>query len=149
MLSLTRTHHSARMRYVLVIANVQWQYLRQCLCGIAVPGCALSCAHMPMALIQWPQFAVRPLTNLSLIDEMESLSPIMDCKIANLSNDDTPQFYTACGRGHRSSFRILRYGLEVTQLAISELPANPSGIWTCRRNINGTFRRLGNHLPRY
>jgi splicing factor 3B subunit 3 len=88
--------------------------------------------------MQWPHFAVRPLANLEPIDEMESLSPILDCKIANLSHDDTPQFYTACGRGHRSSFRILRHGLEVTELAVSPLPGNASAIWTCRRNINGT-----------
>ena len=87
---------------------------------------------------EWPSFMVHTLQNLAVTDELESLSPIMDCQIANLSNDDTPQFYTACGRGGRSSLRILRHGLEVTEMAVSELPGNPSAIWTVRRNVNGT-----------
>lgn len=58
-------------------------------------------------------FAPRPLKNLVLVDELESLSPIMYCQIADLANEDTPQLYVACGRGPRSSLRVLRHGLEV------------------------------------
>lgn len=82
-------------------------------------------------------FTVRELRNLVMVDEMESLSPVMDCKVANLSDDDTPQFYTACGRGPRSTFRILRHGLEVSEMAVSELPGNPNAIWTVKHNANG------------
>jgi len=35
------------------------------------------------------------------------------CQIADLANEDTPQMYTLCGRGPRSSLRVLRHGLEV------------------------------------
>ena len=35
-------------------------------------------------------------------------------QIADLANEDTPQMYTLCGRGPRSSLRVLRHGLEVT-----------------------------------
>lgn len=34
-------------------------------------------------------------------------------QISDLANEDTPQLYVACGRGPRSSFRVLRHGLEV------------------------------------
>lgn len=34
-------------------------------------------------------------------------------QIADLANEDTPQLYVACGRGPRSSLRVLRHGLEV------------------------------------
>jgi len=35
-----------------------------------------------------------------------------------LANEDTPQLYAACGRGPRSSLRVLRHGLEVRSFAI-------------------------------
>ena len=34
-------------------------------------------------------------------------------QISDLANEDTPQLYVACGRGPRSSLRVLRHGLEV------------------------------------
>ena len=40
-------------------------------------------------------------------------------QIADLTNEDTPQLYVACGRGPRSSLRVLRHGLEVTWLYVS------------------------------
>ena len=58
-------------------------------------------------------FAPRPLKNLVQVDEMESLSPIMASQVADLAGEDTPQLYVACGRGPRSSLRVLRHGLEV------------------------------------
>ena len=36
-------------------------------------------------------------------------------QIADLANEDTPQLFAACGRGPRSSMRVLRHGLEVRQ----------------------------------
>ncbi|XP_077993061.1 splicing factor 3B subunit 3 [Glandiceps talaboti] len=84
-------------------------------------------------------FAPRPLKNLVVVDEMESLSPIMACQIADLANEDTPQLYTACGRGPRSSMRILRHGLEVSEMAVSELPGNPNAVWTVRKNIDEEY----------
>ena len=38
---------------------------------------------------------------------------VIFCQIADLANEDTPQLYAACGRGPRSSMRVLRHGLEV------------------------------------
>ena len=58
-------------------------------------------------------------------------------QVANLLNEDTPQLYVACGRGPRSSMRILRHGLEVTEMAVSELPANPNAVWTVKKTAAG------------
>jgi len=77
-------------------------------------------------------FQPRPLKNLVMVEEIESLSPIMSCQIADLANEDTPQLYAACGRGPRSSLRVLRHGLEVTEMAVSELPGNPNAVWTVK-----------------
>ncbi|KAI0229654.1 Splicing factor 3B subunit 3 [Lamellibrachia satsuma] len=84
-------------------------------------------------------FAPRPLKNLVVVDEMESLSPIMHCQIADLANEDTPQLFTLCGRGPRSTLRVLRHGLEVSEMAVSELPGNPNAVWTVKKNIEDEF----------
>jgi len=79
-------------------------------------------------------FQPRNLTNLALIDEMESLGPILDMKVADLAKEHTPQIYSLCGRGPRSSLRILRHGLAVTEMAVSELPGNPNAVWAVKKN---------------
>ncbi|KAI5623964.1 splicing factor 3B subunit 3, partial [Silurus asotus] len=84
-------------------------------------------------------FQPRPLKNLVLVDEQENLSPIMSCQIADLANEDTPQLYVACGRGPRSTLRVLRHGLEVSEMAVSELPGNPNAVWTVRRHVEDEF----------
>lgn len=84
-------------------------------------------------------FGPRALKNLVLVDELESLSPILHCQIADLANEDTPQLYVACGRGPRSSLRILRHGLEVSVMAVSELPGNPNAVWTVKRKSDEEF----------
>uniref|UniRef100_A0A3B5M3Y8 Splicing factor 3b, subunit 3 n=1 Tax=Xiphophorus couchianus TaxID=32473 RepID=A0A3B5M3Y8_9TELE len=84
-------------------------------------------------------FQPRPLKNLVLVDEQENLSPIMSCQIADLANEDTPQLYVSCGRGPRSTLRVLRHGLEVSEMAVSELPGNPNAVWTVRRHVEDEF----------
>ncbi|ELU42250.1 splicing factor 3B subunit 3 [Rhizoctonia solani AG-1 IA] len=109
-------------------------------------------------------FRPHPLDNLVLADEMTSFCPILDARILNLFGptsggmsaftqrsdepslivsyrivpatlqSDTPQFYLACGRGARSSFRMLRHGLEVEESVSSELPGVPNGVWTVKVN---------------
>ena len=44
-----------------------------------------------------------------------------------------------CGRGPRSTLRVLRHGLEVSEMAKSELPGNPSAVWTVKRRADGEF----------
>ena len=36
----------------------------------------------------------------------------MELLARNIANEDTPQIYAACGRGPRSTLRVLRHGLE-------------------------------------
>ncbi|GAB5371141.1 hypothetical protein AAMO2058_001554100 [Amorphochlora amoebiformis] len=84
-------------------------------------------------------FKPRKITNLALIDEIESHSPIMDSKVADLAKEETPQIYTLCGRGHRSSLRALRHGLAVTEMAVSELPGSPTYVWAVRKHANDEY----------
>lgn len=87
-----------------------------------------------------PQFfQPRDLLNLTLLDELDSLCPILDCKIADLGNEETPQFYCAAGRGSRSTVRTLRHGLEVSQMALSELPGTPNAVWTVKRHATDLY----------
>ncbi|CAD6893281.1 unnamed protein product [Tilletia laevis] len=88
-----------------------------------------------------PRFTPRPLDNLVLTDEINALDPILDAKVLNaLPNApasaggpaDTPQIFTACGRGPRSTLRMLRHGLEVTEVVSSDLPGIPNNVWTTR-----------------
>lgn len=84
-------------------------------------------------------FDPRPLTNLLLIDELESLSPVLDMQVANLLNEEIPQIFTLCGRGPRSSVRLLRPGLAIAEMAVSPLPGNPTAVWTIKRSILDEF----------
>ncbi|KAH8814685.1 CPSF A subunit region-domain-containing protein [Flagelloscypha sp. PMI_526] len=79
-------------------------------------------------------FRPHPLDNLALADELESLAPIIDSKVLNiLPRSDAPQIFTACGRGARSSLRILRHGMEVEESVSSDLPGIPNAVWTTKR----------------
>ena len=48
-----------------------------------------------------------------------------------------PQLYAMCGRGPRASLRVLRHGLAVTEMAVSELPGKPNAVWTVKVAILG------------
>ncbi|KAL6757658.1 CPSF A subunit region-domain-containing protein [Haematococcus lacustris] len=84
-------------------------------------------------------FDPRPLKNLLLVDEMPSLMPITDMKVANLLNEEIPQIYAISGRGPRSSLAVLRPGLAVTELAVSPLPGNPTAVFTVKRAVGDEF----------
>mmetsp|Transcript_24270 Transcript_24270/g.47531 ORF Transcript_24270/g.47531 Transcript_24270/m.47531 type:complete len:1062 (+) Transcript_24270:1-3186(+) len=87
----------------------------------------------------WQYFNPRKITNLALIDEMESHCPIMDAKVADLAGEETPQIYALCGRGCHSTLRALRHGLAVTEMAVSELPGNPKYVWAVKKNVNDEY----------
>lgn len=84
-------------------------------------------------------FRPRKLKNLVRIDQIESLMPIMDMKVSNLFEEETPQIFSLCGRGPRSSLRILRPGLAISEMAVSQLPGVPSAVWTVKKNVNDEF----------
>ncbi|SOV79424.1 splicing factor 3B subunit 3, putative [Plasmodium sp. gorilla clade G3] len=79
-------------------------------------------------------FKTNKLKNLYLVDQIYSLSPILDMKIIDAKNTHTPQIYTLCGRGPRSSLRILQHGLSIEELADNELPGKPKYIWTIKKD---------------
>ncbi|KAF7428013.1 pre-mRNA-splicing factor rse1 [Pleurotus ostreatus] len=85
-------------------------------------------------------FRPRPLDNLAVADEIESLDPILDSKVMNLlPNSDTPQIFAACGRGARSTLRTLRHGLEVEESVSSDLPGIPNAVWTTKKKEDDEY----------
>ena len=56
-------------------------------------------------------------------------------QVANLLKEEIPQLYVTCGRGARSTLRVLRPGLAAVEVAVSPLPGNPTAVWTLRRSI--------------
>jgi splicing factor 3B subunit 3 len=79
-------------------------------------------------------FYPRPTENLALVESIDSMNPLLDCKVANLTDEDAPQIYTACGTGARSTFRMIKHGLEVNEIVASDLPGIPSAVWTLKLN---------------
>ena len=84
-------------------------------------------------------FDPRPLTNLYLIDTIESMCPILDMQAHNLTEEDMPQLYTLCGTGSRSSLRILRQGIAMSELAMSPLPGQPNAIFTVKKSSSEEY----------
>jgi splicing factor 3B subunit 3 len=97
----------------------------------------------PSASLPSVYFRPRALENLLLADELESLDPIVDAKVLNVigaggaAAGETPQFFTACGRGARSTFRMLRHGLDVEESVSSDLPGIPNAVWTTKLKDDG------------
>ncbi|PWY97250.1 putative splicing factor 3B subunit 3 [Testicularia cyperi] len=79
-----------------------------------------------------PTFTPRALDNLIQVDELVSLDPILDARILNPLQTDSPQIFAACGRGARSSFKMLRHGLEAQEAVSSDLPGVPNAVWTTK-----------------
>ena len=80
-------------------------------------------------------FRPRSLENLVLLDELESLDPILTGRVQTLP--DASLFYAACGRGPKSTFRTLKHGLEVEENGNSDLPSIPNAVWTLKLTENG------------
>ena len=84
-------------------------------------------------------FHPRGAENVNLVESMDAMNPIMDCKVTNLTEEDAPQIYTICGTGARSTFRTLKHGLEVNDIVDSELPSTPSAVWTTKITRNDQY----------
>jgi splicing factor 3B subunit 3 len=84
-------------------------------------------------------FHPRPAENLSLVESIDSMNPLLDCKVANLTGEDAPQIYSICGTGARSTFRTLKHGLDVSEIVESELPGVPSAVWTTKLTRNDMY----------
>ena len=57
----------------------------------------------------------------------------------DLAREGSPQIFALCGRGARSTLRILRHGLEVTEMAVSDMPGNPCGVWTVKKHRDDEY----------
>ncbi|KAL3806325.1 hypothetical protein ACHAXA_001065, partial [Cyclostephanos tholiformis] len=78
-------------------------------------------------------FRPTTLRNLHRVSVLESLSPMTSVLVGELAgNEVSPQLYALCGRGPSSALRVLRHGLSVTELAVSELPGVPGAVYNVR-----------------
>lgn len=84
-------------------------------------------------------FVPRVLKNLKEMYTIESLAAITDMKVQDLCDEGLPQIYTLCGKCTRSTLRVLRHGLAVSEIAMANLPAKPNGIWSIRGNNSARF----------
>ncbi|KAJ2055539.1 pre-mRNA-splicing factor rse1 [Coemansia sp. S146] len=76
-------------------------------------------------------FQPHELSSLALVDEIEGACPLLKSQVLHVAvGEEAPQIYAACGTGARSSLKIMRHGAEVSELAVSELPATPRAVWT-------------------
>ena len=82
------------------------------------------------------------LRNLAIADEIESLSPMTDLIVDDVAGEGTPQILALCGKGNRSSLRILRHGVSVTEMAVSELPGRPSAVWSVKEKFGDEFDKF-------
>lgn len=83
------------------------------------------------------QFKPRELRNLVLIDEVQSMAPILSA--TSFNRFDEHQLVVACGTNKNSSLRVLRYGLEVTERAESQLPSVATGLWSVRKRCDSIY----------
>ncbi|KAI1860422.1 hypothetical protein JX265_009821 [Neoarthrinium moseri] len=77
-------------------------------------------------------FHPRPLENLTMVQTIDSMSPLLDSKTVNLLEEHIPRIYATCGNGARSRFRVLKHGLKVQEHGASELPGRASGVWATK-----------------
>lgn len=79
------------------------------------------------------------LQNLELLDDIPSLAPITEVIIDDFAGEESPQIVSLCGRGHRSSMRVMRHGVSVTEMAVSDLPSKPNALWTLKQAQGDDF----------
>lgn len=77
--------------------------------------------------------------NMDLTDELQSISPCTQIQYGDLTNEGLPQIYSCTGKGPRSSLRVLRHGLSITELAVQKMPGTPYGIWSVKKKIEDEF----------
>eukprot|EP00922_Rhytidocystis_sp_ex-Travisia-forbesii_P054171 GHVS01080361.1.p1 GENE.GHVS01080361.1~~GHVS01080361.1.p1 ORF type:complete len:1235 (-),score=154.80 GHVS01080361.1:223-3927(-) len=100
------------------------------------PTCTSAHPHGKNAIVA---FKPRALRNLSLSDELLSLSPTTALQLVDVSSTAHPQIFAACGRGPRSSLRVLQHGLGVEEMADNELPGKPKAVWTVKHDISSDY----------
>jgi len=77
--------------------------------------------------------------NLALVDVIQSLAPLLSWTVDDVCGDGQNQIVAACGRGTASSIRVLRRGFAVQEMAVSDLPATPTGVFTVKENRSDPY----------
>ena len=75
------------------------------------------------------------LLNLSPTDEFQNLASINDMRVEDLVSEGTPQVYLAQGRGAQSKLRVLRHGLAVVEMAVTQMPQKPLKVMTIKGRV--------------
>lgn len=86
-------------------------------------------------------FTMRPLKNLLVVDQMESLAPITSLLMSDLTREGASQLYLTCGKGQSSQLRVLRQGLNVTEMAVSDVPGAPCSVFSVRTDRDDPYHR--------
>lgn len=97
------------------------------------------CSSNAMDTAEPATFAVRKLKNLAMASFSQSLSPITQLLVGDLANEQTPQMYALCGNNNRSSLRVLRHGLPITEMAASGLPGVAKSVWCLKESFADEF----------
>lgn len=83
------------------------------------------------------QFKPCDLRNLVLIDEIQSMSPILSA--ATFNRLDEHRLVVSCGANKNSTLRVLRHGLELSEKAVSMLPSVATGLWSLRKRCDSIY----------
>ena len=63
-------------------------------------------------------------------------------RVEDLTNDGTNQIYVACGRGAQGTIRALRHGLQVTEVAVSQMPGRPLNVFTTKESFTDELHKI-------
>jgi splicing factor 3B subunit 3 len=96
-------------------------------------------SSLSMDTSEYPKFTVRKLKNLAMASHAESLSPVTQLLVDDLANELTPQMYALTGRNNRSTLRVLRHGLPVTEMAASGLPGVAKSVWCLKESNSDAY----------
>ena len=85
-----------------------------------------------------PEFAPSPLLkNMRVIDTLSNIGATTGLMVGEFTGSEmSPQIYALCGRGPRSSVRVMRHGAAINQLAVTDLPGTPSRLFTVKSGDN-------------
>uniref|UniRef100_A0AAV1UXA1 DNA damage-binding protein 1 n=1 Tax=Peronospora matthiolae TaxID=2874970 RepID=A0AAV1UXA1_9STRA len=97
------------------------------------------CSSLAMETTDIATFSLRKLKNLALASSMPSLSPVTQLLVDDLAHEQTPQMYALCGNGNRSSLRVLRHGLPITEMAASALPGVAKAVWCLKESYSDPY----------
>lgn len=82
-------------------------------------------------------FLPAPLRALALADTLPALGPLTAARVLNPAQEAAPQIYALSGRGADAALAVLRYGLEVAEVAVSDVPGSPSAVWSLKKRVGG------------